>query len=184
MRIALVLLVLTGLASSGLADSVTFNIFADGAKEVAADGTPNQGDPDGSAIGTILLDNGTGSGNTGFATINLSLSMINGVLSGHHIHQAPATTTGPIVIDFGNPNTILTGTPMSGTLSGTITGLPAATITSIFANPTNFYYNLHSTPEYPAGAVRDQIPEPSSIAILACGSVALLGYSWRRARRK
>ncbi|HEV3409404.1 MAG TPA: CHRD domain-containing protein, partial [Chthoniobacterales bacterium] len=107
-----------------------------------------------------------------------------GVLSGHHIHQAPSTTTGPIVIDFGNPNTILMGTPMNGTLNGTITGLPAATITSVFNNPTGFYYNLHSTPDYPGGAVRDQIPEPSSVAIFACGTLAFLGYSWRRTRRR
>lgn len=183
MRVTVLLLVIAGLVSTSLADSFTFNIFANGAKEVNSVGTPNQGDPNGTAIGTILLDNGTGSGNTGFATINLSLSMIDGVLSGHHIHQAPSTTTGPIVIDFGNPNAILMGTAMMGTLSGTIMGLPAATITNIFANPTGFYYNLHSTPQYPGGAVRDQlVPEPSSITLLACSGMALLGYCWRRRR--
>ena len=185
MRIPVLLLLISGLVRTSLADSVTFNIFANGAKEVSSVGEPNQGDPDGTAMGTILLDNGTGSGNTGFATINLSLSMIDGSLSGHHIHEAPSTTTGPIVVNFGDPDTILTGTAMNGTLSGTIMGLPAATITTIFANPTNFYYNLHSDPNYIGGAVRDQlVPEPSSVTVFACGTLGLLGYSWRRARRK
>ena len=158
-------------ASVGLGEVRTFDITANGAQEVNSAGVPNQGDPDGSALGTITLDNGTGSGSTGSAMFNLNIANIDGTLSGHHIHQAPSTTTGPIVIDFGNPNTILTGTPTSGTLSGTITGLPAA---NVFAGPTGFYYNLHSTPQFPGGAVRDQIPEPASLALLGVFAVGML----------
>jgi hypothetical protein len=155
--------------------NATYPINANGFNEVTAGGVPNQGDADGSAIGTITLDNGTGSGLTGFATINLSIALLDGTLSGHHIHQAPATTTGPIVIDFGNPNTILIGTPTAGILSGTITGLPAGTITGVFADPTAFYYNLHST-SFPGGAVRNQlpVPEPASLGILTIGLAALI----------
>ena len=161
-------------ASVSLAASITYSINADGIKEVNSSGVSN-GDPNGSAIGTILLDNGTGSGTTGFATINLSLTNIDPTLSGHHIHEGPTTTTGPIRLNLGDPNTILTGSSASGTLSGTILNLDAVIIGNIFANPTAFYYNLHSTPTYPGGAVRDQlIPEPGTYALLACGAFALV----------
>lgn len=159
------------LASSLPAASVIYNISANGAKEVTAGGIPNQGDPDGTSIGTLLLDNGTGSGTTGFATFNLTLSNIDlTTLSAHHIHQAPATTNGSVVLDFGDPDTIRSG----NVLAGTITGLPAATITAIFANPTGFYYNTHNG-AFPAGVVRDQlVPEPASAALLALGAGGLL----------
>ena len=166
--------VLAAAGPQARAEVRTFTISANGAKEVTAAGVPNQGDPDGTALGTIRFDNGTGSGSTGSAVFDLSLLNIDGTLSGHHIHQAPATSTGGIVVDFGNPNTILSGSPSSGTLSGTVTGLPAATITNIFNSPAGFYYNLHSTPNFPAGAVRDQLPEPSSLALLGLGGLALL----------
>jgi hypothetical protein len=140
--------------------------------EVSAGGAPNQGDPDGMAIGTLTLDNGTGSGTTGFAVLNLTVSNINGTFSGNHIHNAPSTTTGPIVLDFGNPTAFLTGTPTAGTISGTINGLSATTITNVFTTPTNFYYNLHTTPDFPGGAVRSQLPEPGALSILALASIA------------
>lgn len=146
--------------------TTTFSINANGAKEVTSSGTPNQGDLDGTAVGTIRFDNGTGAGTTGSATINLTLTNLDVAtidLTGHHIHQAPSTTTGPIVIDFGDPDTIRSG----NTLSGTITGLPAATITALMSNPSGFYYNLHNA-QFTGGAVRDQLvaaPGPGAIVI-------------------
>ena len=175
-----VLVVLAAVASNARANSVSFPIAANGAQEVNAAGVPNQGDTNGTAVGTIVLDNGTGSGNTGSATFNLTVSNIDGSFSGHHIHQAPATTTGSIVVDFGDPDTILTGTATSGTLSGTITGLPAATITNVFNNPTGFYYNLHTTPNFPGGAVRHQLPEPGSAVLVGLGALGLLARRRRR----
>ena len=173
--------VLVGMAAAAphaRAASVTYNIFANGAKEVSSTGVPNQGDVDGSAVGTLRLDNGTGSGTTGSAQINLTLSNLDvGTLdlTGHHIHQAPATTTGSIVVDFGDPDTIRSG----NTLSATITGLPAATITNVFANPTGFYYNLHNA-QFTGGAVRDQLPEPGSLALVGLTAMGLFARRRRR----
>jgi CHRD domain-containing protein len=163
-------------ATDARGSSVTYNILANGTKEVNAAGTPGQGDLDGTVTGTLQLDNGTGAGTTGSATFNLTLSNIDlTTLSGHHIHQAPATTTGSIVIDFGDPDTIRSG----NLLSGTITGLPAATISNAFANPTGFYYNIHNG-AFPGGAVRDQLPEPGSAALVALGGLSLLARRRRR----
>ncbi len=158
------------------ADEFTFNINATGAQEVSA------GDPDGFAIGTITFNNGTGAGTTGSATISLTMTNIDLTnLTGHHIHQANVGVNGGIVLDFGDPDNIRIG----DTLSGMITGLSATTITGIFANPTNFYYNLHNS-AFPGGAVRDQlsapIPEPHTTAFLALGGLALL-VGWQRHRK-
>lgn len=164
------------LAAPASATTVVYEIHANGAKEVTSTGTPSQGDLDGAANGSITLDNGTGSGTTGSATFSLVLSNIDlTTLSGHHIHIGSATTTGSVVLNFGDPDTIRSGS----ILSGTITGLSATQITTIFSNPTNFYYNLHNGP-FPGGAVRDQLPEPGSFALLAMGAMALAG---RRVRR-
>jgi hypothetical protein len=165
--------------SSARAAQATFNINANGAKEVTSGGVPNQGDLDGSATGTIVLNNGTGSGTTGSSTFSLTLSNIDlTTLSGHHIHIGATTTTGSIVLDFGDPDAIRTGNVVSGTISN----LSATQITNILANPTNFYYNLHNG-AFPGGAVRDQlVPEPTSTVLVFAGAVGL--FALKRPRRK
>lgn len=163
--------------SAAHANSVIYAISADGIKEVNSSGVSN-GDPDGLALGIVKLDNGTGSGNTGSALISLQLSNIAYPLAGFHIHNAPATTTGPIVLDFGAANNFRTG----DTLLANVSGLSSTTINNIFANPTNFYFNLHNQP-FPGGAVRQQlgtvVPEPGSIALL-CGMGLMSGMLLRR----
>jgi hypothetical protein len=161
-----------GVSPASWAAIVTYNITATGFEEVTSTGTPNQGDPDGTAFGTLTLNNGNGTGTTGSATFDLRLSNLDlTTLSGHHVHVGAATTTGAIVLNFGDPDTIRTG----DVLSGIISGLSATQITSIFANPSNFYYNLHNG-AFPGGAVRDQlvvIPEPASACLLIAGTFAV-----------
>jgi MYXO-CTERM domain-containing protein len=164
------LLLCAAFAPRAHATAITYSIFGTGIAEVNAAGVPNQGDLDGTSVGTLLLDNGTGSGTTGFATLQITLNNVDlTTLSGHHVHQAPATTTGSIVLDFGDPDTIRVG----NVLSGTITGLPAATITNVFATPTNFYYNVHNG-AFPAGAVRSQLPEPGAAGVIGLAALAAL----------
>jgi len=171
-----------GLAPPAGAASVTFSINANGAKEVSVNGVPNQGDPDGTAIGTVFLDSGT-TGNTGTAIISVVVSNIDFPFSGFHIHQAPVTTTGPIVLNFGNPESFSVG----NTVNATITNLSSATINSAIADPSGFYFNMHNTP-FPGGAVRDQlgilapstVPEPSSLVLLSCGLVGIVVARRRR----
>ena len=165
--------------SRSMAASMVFNIAANGIQEVNVNGVSN-GDPDGLANGTITLDNGTGSGTTGFATFSLTVSNIDGSLSAHHFHEGPPTTTGAVRLDFGSPTILLTGSSTSGTLSGTVTGLSSTQITAVLANPTSFYYNLHST-TFPSGAVRHQlVPEPTAAGLMALSILGLGAFRRRR----
>jgi hypothetical protein len=157
------------------AASQLFNINANGIKEVNSSGVPN-GDPDGSAIGTLLLDEGTG-GTSGFAVLSLTLAGLDFPLSAHHIHMAPTNTTGGVFFGLGNPEAMRVGNLLSGTASG----LNSALVGSVLANPGAFYYNLHNGP-FPGGAVRDQlvpVPEPSTTALAVMG-VVIAGTLVRR----
>lgn len=159
---------LTGLLAAAVltlpaaAAVITFDIDANGVKEVNAAGDPNKGDLDATGIGTLTLDNVAGT-----ATFSITLSNINVPLGGFHVHRAPATTNGPIVLDFGSAESFRVG----DLLSGTVSNLSTATITEVFGNPANFYFNLHN-PQFPGGAVRDQlgeVPEPSSFILAGLG---------------
>src|SRR5438046_1978913 len=62
---AFAILLCAAFAPRAQATAITYNIFATGAAEVNAGGTPNQGDLDGTATGTLTLnDNGTSVGTT------------------------------------------------------------------------------------------------------------------------
>jgi hypothetical protein len=150
------------LPSSAWAVSATFNVTLTGAKEIPL----GSGDPDGSAIGTLHLDTGT-TGNTASATINLALSGLTTPLQAYHIHTGFSNQAGGVFIDFGNPETLRSG----NTLSGTVSNLSSANMTTVLANPAAFYFNIH-TPDFPGGAVRDQVPEPGGLA--ACGLAGLV----------
>jgi hypothetical protein len=119
---------------------------------------------------------------TGFATFNLTLANIDmSNFTGHHVHPGVATTTGGILLSFGDPDTFLSG----NVLSGTVSGLSSTSIDSVFANSTAFYYNLHNG-QFPGGAVRDQlvpVPEPSTVC-LGIVAAAMAGLMWRRSQKR
>ncbi|MEZ0266082.1 MAG: CHRD domain-containing protein [Phycisphaerae bacterium] len=161
-------------ASPALAAVVTFNVNMTGQKEVTAGGTPNQGDLNGSAIGTATLNSDT---NT--ISWNLVLSgLATPPVTDFHIHTGGPATTGGVLIPLGIPGgSTLTQTSFIGSV--TVTGGDITDLQNVLANTAGFYFNIHNN-EFSGGAVRDQVPEPGTLGMLA--GAGLLALTRRRRR--
>ena len=134
----------------------TFNVVLTGPEEV----TPQGGDPDGFASGTVTLN-----GATNTATWNIVYGNLDPV-SDSHIHIGGFGVGGNVVIPFGTQNT--SGNP--NTLSGSVVD---PDVSAVLANPAGYYVNVH-TSVYPAGAVRGQVPEPAALGLLGIAALPLL----------
>jgi len=157
------------LASGANAAIMTFNINANGIKEVNTSNV-SVGDPDGTGTGTLTLDSGTG-GTTGSATLNIVFANVDYPINAFHVHQGARTTAGPVYLNFSAlvaPESFRNGNQFSGTVSG----LDSTLVNNVLANPDNFYLNFHNTP-FPGGFVRDQLPEPGCLGVLGLGALLL-----------
>jgi hypothetical protein len=99
------------------------------------------GDPDGSGTASFRI-------NPGQSQVCYTLSVANiEPATAAHIHRAPPTDPGPIVVHLAAPT--------NGSSSGCAT-VSRALAKELIQNPGAFYVNVHNTP-YPAGAVRGQL---------------------------
>ena len=114
-----------------------FTTTLTGAAEVNAQGVPNQGDPDGTGTATVWI-------NPGLTELCWTIT-VSGVepITAAHIHVAPATAPGPVVVPL-NPYT------------GGCTDIDRELALEIIQNPDAYYVNVHNMP-YPAGALRGQL---------------------------
>ena len=128
---------LLALASTAAAGGRPYTIHLTGANEVTAAGVPNQGDPDGSGTARLTI-------NPGQEEVCWAIE-VNGVdpIMAAHIHVAPSTTNGPVVVPL-NP------------YSGGCTHVDRALAQALITNPDDYYVNVHNTP-YPGGALRGQL---------------------------
>lgn len=110
---------------------------------------PGPGDPDASGRATIFIDD-----DSNRLCLFMSWRNVDGTLSGLHIHEAPPTTFGPIVVGFATPSSASSGFTWQCV---TFEADDEATLDDIAANPQDYYINLHSTPLYPGGAIRGQL---------------------------
>lgn len=102
---------------------------------------PGPGDPDGTGTAIFTFNQGEGEVCFWLSVANIAPA------SAAHIHIAPVTDPGPVVIPLTPPT--------SGTSSGCVSADPEL-IKAIRQHPENYYVNVHNA-EFAAGAVRAQL---------------------------
>jgi hypothetical protein len=125
--------------ASGESGGRPFTTDLTGAAEVTAGGVPNQGDLDGSGTASLRVNPGLGEV---CWTIEVDENTVDPITAAH-IHAAPSTTTGPIVVPL-NPYT------------GGCTDVTRELALAIILDPSSYYVNVHNGP-FPGGALRGQL---------------------------
>jgi CHRD domain len=139
--VALVVLALAGVAAAddgGRPLSTTLT----GAEEA-----PGPGDSNATGQADLTLNQGLNK-----VCFDISWADIDGEVFAGHIHVGPAGSPGPIVV------TLFTGS-FAGTdsVSGCVENVDADLIKAIRHDPSAYYVNVHSRPNFPGGAVRGQL---------------------------
>jgi CHRD domain-containing protein len=116
-----------------------FTVVLTGAEEA-----PGPGDPDGIGFATLRLNPGTQQ-----VCFNIRVENITLPATGAHIHEAAAGSPGPIVIGLTAPDE-------SGSSSGCVDA-DREEILEIIRHPEDYYVNVHTQPDFGAGAVRAQL---------------------------
>ena len=171
----IVLLSFAPLLSAGV---VTFNVFLNGAQEtppVASAGT---------GTATVTIDD---IAQTIF--VSLAYSGLTSPATNAHIHccNGPGVTS-PVIIPFIDASvspSFVTGST-SGTFSHLFTtanpGVTAANITAL--EDFKGYVNIH-TSNNPGGEIRaNLVPEPGTMTMMGLALAGLVGWQWKRRRRR
>jgi hypothetical protein len=136
--IGVVTLVMT-LALAPTAQAIQrFTVTMTGAAE-----RPGPGDPDGSGTAAITINRGLGE-----VCWEIEVTGILLPATGAHIHLAPVTDPGPVVVPLSNPDA-------TGTASGCTT-VARDLAKAIAKDPAAYYVNVHTT-DFPDGAIRAQL---------------------------
>jgi sugar lactone lactonase YvrE len=131
-----------------------------GEAEVDADGTPGQGDADGSGRAIITLDDDAST-----VCVQATVAEIAQPTAAH-IHEGNAGVNGPPVVGFTD---LISGTLISGCVEAEPT-----LIETMRNNPAAYYLNVHND-EFPAGAVRGQLAD-HEIGAIPDGRMLYLPY--------
>ena len=139
--VATVAIVFSGPASAGRLDDADHGGSKISVTMTGAAERPGPGDPDGSGTASFTF-------NAGLGEVCFVLE-VTGIApaTAAHIHVAPATDPGPVVIPLTAPT--------SGSSSGCVSADPEL-IKAITKNPENYYVNVHNA-DYPPGAIRAQL---------------------------
>lgn len=108
---------------------------------------PGPGDSDASGRASIALNQGLGT-----VCFDVSWADVDGTVFASHIHLGTADVAGPVVV------TLFAGS-FAGTdsASGCVEDVDRDLIKAIRQDPSAYYVNVHSTPNFPGGAVRGQL---------------------------
>ena len=139
------LIATAAIAGPGDVGGRKFTVELTGEAEVTAAGVPNQGDLGATGTATITINPGKRQVCWRITTGNFAAGTT--AITGAHIHSAPATTNGPVVVG------------LTATLNGTSSG--CTTVTRSLADairkaPQGYYVNVH-TNLFPSGAIRGQL---------------------------
>ena len=112
-----------------------------------AEEAPGPGDANATGQADLALNQGQNE-----VCFNISWADVDGTVFAGHIHVAPAGVPGPVVV------TLFNGT-FAGTdsVSGCAENVDAELIKAIRHDPSAYYVNVHSRPNFPGGAVRGQL---------------------------
>lgn len=102
---------------------------------------PGPGDPDGTGTATFRVNAGQGR-----VCYTLSVANIEPATAAH-IHRAPPTAAGPVVVGLAAPT--------DGSSEG-CADVTRALAQELIQSPGAFYVNVHNAP-FPGGAVRGQL---------------------------
>lgn len=133
--LALVVVLLALAASTVFAGGRPLSAALTGAAEV-----PGPGDPDGSGMAWITLNQGQEE-----VCFDIEVADVAAIRAGH-IHRGDASVSGPVVVNFDVANNGLSG----------CVSADAELIKEIRQNPEGFYVNVHNA-DFPAGALRGQL---------------------------
>jgi hypothetical protein len=117
---------------------------------------PGPGDPDGRGVAAFLLNLETDQLCYFVAVRNITLPA-----TGNHIHLAPPTDPGPVVVPLANPDE-------TGIARGCVE-VGSELLDNIANNPGAYYVNTHTLPDYAAGAVRGQLFRPFGGGVMLTG---------------
>lgn len=132
----------TTLVAADTDETLTANLK--GRNEVSNTATNNRivGDPNGRGTAAVF-----GSADPTEVCYSIAVSRIEPATAAH-IHLGGPDVAGPVVVTLDPPT--------GGTSAGCVSGLSEALVANIFANPQDYYVNVH-TADYGGGAVRGQL---------------------------
>ena len=112
-----------------------------------AEEAPAPGDPNATGQADLRLNQGQNE-----VCFDISWADVDGTVFAGHIHVGAAGDAGPIVV------TLFTGS-FAGTdsVSGCAQNVDPELIKAIRHDPTAYYVNVHSRPDFPGGAIRGQL---------------------------
>jgi hypothetical protein len=123
-----------------VAFSQTLGAVLTGSQEVPANSNPGFGNA------TVTFDAARQN-----VTVTITVANLGTPINNFHIHEAPAGTNGPVVVNLIG----LGGKFENGVMTGTFP-IAADVAQRMLQNPSSFYVNVHTT-ALPGGAVRGQL---------------------------
>ena len=102
---------------------------------------PGPGDPDGSGTAHLTVNPGLGK-----VCYSVTVSGVDPIRAAH-LHVAPATAAGPVVIPLA---------PFTGDSTAGCADVERALALALVQDPGSYYLNVHNA-TYPAGALRAQL---------------------------